>query len=259
MPHTIRPARVPTLGGLLDEAVRRRTSLIRRRRPGRRDPVIDVGAALDLTGLELRGDVDAIAYRPFGRNDATVVAIERTGGVTATTPVGAEAFDDGRRALGLPTPPPPVTLAHYVEALWLDRALALTLDADLGRPPRWAELSRAHPLADGCRTDADELRRRTGALPVGWARLRERIAASRLTTSTMDARVARWCDEGAFARRMLAGVAEPTDAGADLDELLDPADAERLRAALATYGGGNSAESASPTSARTVDSSVFQS
>lgn len=158
-----------------------------------------------------------------------------------------------RRALGLPTPPPPCDLVPLLVDVWLARVAAVALAGPAG----WREVVHAHPAAPageeddgprgpdpGHRGDVPD-----GPLPTpaAMAALTRAAAASTTWEACRHASAERsgagavvqlppgaaaWLDEGAFARWVL-GESLPWDAALDLLEaLVRPAAVDLLRAAL---------------------------
>lgn len=126
-------------------------------------------------------------------------------------PVGLLA-DACRRALGLPTPPPPSDTGPLWAALWLDAVVA----AAAGSVARtWPDVAAHHPAArllldtaggaaDGDRVAAELLGLgRRLAQERSWRRLRDACAAGTWPVPGLDPGDAGWFDLGAFARRVL--------------------------------------------------------
>lgn len=222
-----------------------------------RDPITLETAALaswssaePLLGVHCAPSVHAVAYPAevvvatddLWEDHVVGIAVDRSGataivppdeGASITAPdQGCLTLDLGLRALRLPTPPPERPIESYVDGTWLDHVLMVALAADLGDPPRWREISRLHPLAGGLTRSPETLRRARGTLHGGWESLRCSVARSGRSGRIMSAALARWCDTGSFARRMLAPVPETELLLADLAEILRPRDAALLRMAI---------------------------
>lgn len=122
-------------------------------------------------------------------------------------PVGLLA-DACRRALGLPTPPPPTDTGPLWAALWLDAVVAAAGGAIV---PTWPDVAAHHPAArllldtaDGDRVAAELLGLgRRLAQERSWRRLRDACAAGTWPVPGLDPGEAGWFDLGAFARRVL--------------------------------------------------------
>jgi hypothetical protein len=125
-------------------------------------------------------------------------------------PVGLLA-DACRRALRLPTPPPPADTSPLWAALWLDAVVAAAAGSDA---LTWAEVAAHHPAArllrdtaggaDGDRVAAELLALgRRLAQERDWRRLRSACAAGNWPVPGLDPVDAGWFDLGAFARRVL--------------------------------------------------------
>jgi len=144
----------------------------------------------------------------------------------------ATLIDLGLRALGLTTARPTLPLIGLLDRIWLDRVMAAVLDSDLGRPPEWGSLAALHPAMPRC-TDPDQLAVVRALFHTRWETLRLRIVAADIRWPGMPPTVAHWLDDGSVSRWCVADTPDPAPILDDLDELLDPAVAERLRASLA--------------------------
>jgi hypothetical protein len=160
--------------------------------------------------------------------DGTVVDEPGTGTVT----------DALRRALGVPTAPPPVGTAELFAAVWL-------ADLAAGRRARtWAEAALRHPsmrlLADRFpRPQPEELIGCGRSLhrTMTWERLRQRAADGRvdLDVPGIDASVAAWMDDGMFARWVLGTVPPLPRLLADVAAVLRPDVVRRVRRTLRAW------------------------
>lgn len=200
-------------------------------------------------GVRCAPAVDAIAYPVDARIvscDPTVrrlaVVVGRAGEADIVDPRRADPFrithefgplvDVGRRALGLATPAEPTPPVVMLDAVWTDRLLTATLDADLGSPPPWSVLGALHPLA-GAPITAQELRFRRLALPLDWSAFRHQATRSGGSWPGLAPGLAEWLDDGSFARWVLADLAPATHLLDDLSELLTPETMVHIDAALA--------------------------
>ncbi|RMH74986.1 MAG: hypothetical protein D6683_11975 [Actinomyces sp.] len=194
-----------------------------------------------LVGDRLAGEVTAVALA-VTRPAPAAVAVGRDGRVvwrpvadtSAAVTACVLATDMARRALGAPTPPPPVPCVDLVDLAWLDRCLAAVCAAPCGSPPTWRVLSALHPLAAGRSVTASALRRRRArfAAEVDWEAVRRLVADGSLAWRSPAPAVAAWLDEGAFSRWVLADLPDPDEARHDLCALLDRADADRVARVL---------------------------
>ncbi|MEM9464394.1 MAG: hypothetical protein AAGA90_03430 [Actinomycetota bacterium] len=192
-----------------------------------------------LLGVRFGAAVDAVAVT-LGPGHAPVLAVDRWGeaivvdgdhrnGSLQDAPL---LLDLARRSMGLATAPPERPVGELVDAVWLDRALRASLDAPLGEPPGWSGLARLHPGGtSGPSTSPEVLRHRARTAP-SWTVLRFQVAEGRARWPPVSAPLARWFDDGSFARHALAALPESEAVLADLFELLRPADAGRVDAAL---------------------------
>lgn len=190
-----------------------------------------------LVGHRFAGEVAAVALT-VTRPDPAAVAVGRDGRVVwrpvADTSDAVTACvlaaDMARRALGAPTPPPPVPCVDLVDLAWLDRCLAAVCAAPCGSPPGWRALSALHPLAAGRPVTVAALRTRRArfAGEVDWESVRRLVADGSLAWRSPAPATAAWLDEGAFSRWVLADLPDPDEARHDLCALLDRADAHRV-------------------------------
>lgn len=207
-----------------------------------------------LVGVTCPRPVDAVAAAHRARlhtggrvSDAVVgVAVTRAG--TVAVRVGQDhrpprslrriegpLVDIGLRALGLATPACARRPLDLLDAAFAETVLRQVLDADLGCPPTWAEVSASHPLAAGVPLTAAELwTRRSDLAPVEWSHVRDRIVARECRPDPeLTPSLALWLDDGALARWLFARHPEPDQMFADVCELLDPVTAGAFRAAHA--------------------------
>jgi hypothetical protein len=199
-------------------------------------------------GVRCAPAVDAIAYpvdarivscEPSIRRLAVVVA--RAGEAVIVDPRRADPLcitaefgplvDVGRRALGLATPAEPTPPVTMLDAVWADRLLAATLDADLGAPPSWSSLGALHPLA-GASITSEDLRLRRLAMPLDWSAFRRQAARSGASWPGLTPGLAEWLDDGSFARWALADLPPATHLLDDLAALLAPETMVHIDAAL---------------------------
>lgn len=208
------------------------------------DPVL---RALPLVGTRFGGSVDAVASRVgFGRphSPPPVVAVDRYGEAVMLDPLLDAPYDvsdepsivvdAALRALGLDTPAPDRTVAAFLDTVWLDRALAATLDAPLGEPPGWGELAALHPCAPaGPRLLSPEHlvhRRRSDAH--SWSAFRSSLIDRAITWPPISGSLAAWFDPGSLCRHLFSLLPEPEVVRAELGELLSPHDVARIESVV---------------------------
>ena len=192
-----------------------------------------------VVGIRCTPRTAAVAYPVAARlvrSDATrrklAVVVPRDGTAhivdpcrDAPLPVSVDfgpVVDVGRRALGLATPAersPPVVL---LDAIWVERVLVATLDADIGHRPTWATISALHPLAGAALTPS-MLRDRRLSLGVEWSPFRRRATGFDTAWPDLSPSLAEWLDDGSFARWVLGELPPTTPLLGDLAELLDEA------------------------------------
>jgi hypothetical protein len=117
--------------------------------------------------------------------------------------------DACRRALGLPTAPPPASSLELWLQIWLDRVTEMGVYGS--GPLTWDAVVRFHP---GCATAGDDpdpvtVAERTERLAEDWPwrRLRHEPAVLDLPGPPLDPALARWMDDGMAARWFLTETA----------------------------------------------------
>ena len=173
-----------------------------------------------------------------GRRCATTLLLDRDGREVALLRTGEEVRllpgpmdgtipDACRRALGLPTAPPPSSSAGLWTVLWLDRVLAAWSDPSTRRSVTsgWAALARLHPAANHESDDLDVpaslvrlARAHAEAWP--WARLRAHPEAAPAPGPCLPASVTQWMDDGFYARWTIGAFPSIGQLGTDLPALL---------------------------------------
>jgi len=169
-----------------------------------------------------------------GRERATA-ALED--GTVVDEPGAGTVTDALRRALRLPTAPPPVGSEELFAAIWLGELAAAE------RPLAWAEAALRHPamklLATGFpKPQPEELiscgRSLHRAIP--WEKLRQRAAAGRFDAGEqIDEELAAWMDDGMFARWVLAGMTPLPVLLGQCAAVLSPDVLRRVRRALRAW------------------------
>lgn len=169
-------------------------------------------------------------------------SVLRTGDVVTDIPGAAVGIvpDLCRRALGLPTDPPPAptSLPLWV-TIWLDRIMAAWSDPSRRRrlTAAWAPLAALHPAVAAspdhhppALDDPAHLvalaRAHTDAWP--WRRLRAEPDAAPLPDGHLTPEIAAWMDDGLYARWALGAFPHAAELITDLRALLD----EPLRSQL---------------------------
>jgi hypothetical protein len=152
----------------------------------------------------------------------------RRGALTTRLPGMPEGVvgDACRRALGLPTPPPPASTVELWLRVWLDRvveAAAFTDDPD--RLASWPAVAALHPAAPARRPsaplsaappdgagfgDPEAVAETTHVLSSAWpwSRLRHDPDVVDTARPPLPRAAARWMDDGMFARWVLADFAD---------------------------------------------------
>jgi hypothetical protein len=171
---------------------------------------------------------------------------------SAGEPMGR--IDDAlRRALGLPTAPPPGTTHLLWSTQWLDAIVeqVATAVATLprGRTRRSAHavsmpaLVGLHPAVTAYDLDPSTLDLRALvdqghrlAADRDWSQLRRACTTGLWTHPSVDADVAAWLDDGSFARWVLGDWPDLEDLLDAVDVLLEPADAADIACTLDAWG-----------------------
>lgn len=164
---------------------------------------------LDLPAAEPAASTITFLTDRDGR-EASVLRIDGT--VTDVAgPAEGTVPDLCRRVLGRPTPPPPPSTAPLWTAIWLERVAEAW-----GQPGRrralmssWGEVAALHPVFDAVDGNDDEVGSEPGRLlPAAlahagrhpWAAVRTRPDPLPLPGGPLPPAVARWMDDGFFAR-----------------------------------------------------------
>lgn len=156
---------------------------------------------------------------------------------------GGEQVDLLRRALGLPTDPPPCGSEVYWAIEWLSELLG----RDAGADTTWATVVDAHPAVTMARritgvpptsfTDRDLIPASVGlARLFDWDRMRDGLAEGFLEVPELVPADAKWFDDGAFARFVLNRCPPLAMLRSELDERLATDVAFRLASTLDTLG-----------------------
>lgn len=176
-----------------------------------------------------------LAHRTLVQDEPAMT--ERLSGEAVT----GEQIDLLRLALGLPTDPPPCSTGVYWAIGWLASIMA-------GPPPStWDDLVRAHPaapvrqVADDGDLDLVFERAERYVAACTWKRLRRMAASGTVTVPSVSPDDARWLDEGAFARLVLARCPPLSLMRRRVAERLPEALNRRLAAALDRLGVPESA------------------
>jgi hypothetical protein len=172
--------------------------------------------------------------------------IMRHGQVVTPLPGPPEGVvaDACRRALGLPTAPPPQDTIELWVLIWLDRLVETV--AVLGRAERyatWETIAALHPAAPGQPAQTGRPQAPPSAAPLEptaapialaeatrqlaeawpWSRLRVDPDVADTAGPPLPSDIAQWMDDGMFARWVLAELPELADLASAVDALLPPA------------------------------------
>lgn len=133
--------------------------------------------------------------------------------------------DACRRALGLPTTPPPASSAELWTLAWLDRIVdAAVRRGGPGRPTDWPAIAALHPVVGPSRPapDPPALAAAAAALAEAWpwSRLRAEPSVVSIPGVDQSPATAAWMDDGMWARWLLAGLPARADLLAAVHDLL---------------------------------------
>ncbi len=191
-----------------------------------------------LVGVRCGRAVQAVAYPLSARlvdneeTDARIaIVVNRTSRPQIIDPrkdqpltVEAElgpAIDVGRRALGMPTPAELASPSDVLDVYWLDGIISVVIRSGLEESLSWAAAVLMHPLADET-IEPWRLRDRRLKLPLGWDAFRSRACNASSPWPGMNPGIARWLDDGSFARWCLANLPDKDTILDDLRDLLEP-------------------------------------
>jgi hypothetical protein len=195
------------------------------------------------------------AHSPRGTEAVTVTLLVDRAGATASVLQRGRALEvlpgrpDGvvadacRRALGLPTAPPPGSSVVLWTLTWLERVVAEAHARVPGQAaPSWAAVARLHPANSGP-SDPVGLALDAAALAEAWpwSRLRVEPALADLPGSPPSPAVAHWMDDGMWARWLIRDLPPAADMLDAVRALLTPvlADAIHLVVAAAVESAGS--------------------
>jgi hypothetical protein len=202
---------------------------------GRRFPTVSV----QLTG---RDGSWAATWRSLDGSHADAGACS---GAAGAGPLPFGRIDDAlRRALGLPTAPPPASTTLLWITQWLDAIVEAAAANDPVPRSRWpvAALVALHPVVAAFDLDpaalsladfvaqGDKL-----AAWRDWAQLRQACAAGVWEHPELDPETAAWLDDGAFARWVLGACPELDELRNAVGVLLDPTVLAIVDAALSSW------------------------
>ena len=163
--------------------------------------------------------------------------------------------DACRRALGLPTRPPPPSTTDLWLRIWLDRLIEATVFADdAGRFTCWAAVAAEHPAAPGQPTSlranarstrepvltddpyllADATLQLAALWP--WSRLRLDPDIVDTAQPPLPRHLTDWMDDGMFARWVLSDLVALDTLASAVDDLLPPAISAAIAETVTTAG-----------------------
>jgi hypothetical protein len=164
--------------------------------------------------------------------------------------------DACRRALGLPTGPPPPSTTDLWLRIWLDRLVeAVVFADDGGRFTSWAAVAALHPAAPGQATSPRANTRSTRQPPLvddpylladatlqmaalwPWSRLRLDPELVDTAQPPLPGHLAGWMDDGMFARWVLSDLVALDVLASTVEALLPPAIAAAVAETVTTAGG----------------------
>jgi len=157
----------------------------------------------------------------------------------AGLPEGAVG-DACRRALGLPTAPPPESSVGLWLHVWLDRVVEVVGDDPARSALTWGAVAALHPGSGGlgAAPDPQIVAESTHDLAerLPWSHLRLDPDMVDTARPPVARPVAQWMDDGMFARWMLAELVDPRVLAQTLEAVLDPAVTEQIGQSFALCG-----------------------
>ena len=177
---------------------------------------IEPAAAADWTRpAGVSGRKDHWVCTLLARDGRCASRVHRPDGTTMELPGDAEGvtMDAMKRALGMPTSPPPHSSAALVARIWLG-AIAELLDSQPDKSVTWAEVVALHPVAEAVKEfggDFDDPPRDIAGLLAlsdmwSWEYLHRRAIDLSTMAPAIDSDLARWMDVGMFSRWILSGL-----------------------------------------------------
>jgi hypothetical protein len=156
-------------------------------------------------------------------------------------PSEGRMLDSLRRCFELRTPPPPVGPGRLQAVAWLVAILEHGTAAS--RQLSWSDVSRLHPVALALGTDlgGSDAGLLSGLLRLAasawsWEDLRRQAERDACLADVIDPKLARWMDEGMFARWILSELPSPDELLARVRPYLAPSAARRLVHAVHASG-----------------------
>lgn len=192
--------------------------------------VVAPGRRLMLDSLDPELVDDSVTVCALLARSGMVASEVRTSGgeVVSRGATTGRVVDACRRVLGLDTAPAPLGPHVWVTLRWIDRVIAVVLDADLGRPPTWPELARLRWLDTPLlRSHGGSPARRTVS-EWTWTELRRACADDLLEVPCIEPETAGWMDDGLFAREAIAAFAPLVESLGDLRQLLPPGTFDKI-------------------------------
>jgi hypothetical protein len=164
--------------------------------------------------------------------------------------------DACRRALGLPTRPPPPSTTDLWLRVWLDRIVETIVFADdADELTSWPAVAALHPAAPGQHTSlrANPRSTREPAITANpylladatlqlaaiwpWSRLRRDPEVADTAQPPLPRHLAEWMDDGMFARWVLSDLVALDTLASTVDDLLPPATSAAIAETVTTAGG----------------------
>jgi hypothetical protein len=210
-----------------------------------------LGIVATATVTRFDGPIEPPVPIPLGRTPgarfACVVGRDALMGWSMRLPDGSELneapkegrmLDCLRRCLELPTPPPPEGPGSIQSVLWL--AAIVEEGSQANRRLGWREVLRLHPVASGITETPDvevtgqnlpELVRLSSSIWT-WERLRRDTLINHWAADVVSDDVARWMDDGMFARWILAELPAADELLTRVRQYVAPSTARRIAHAV---------------------------
>ena len=191
---------------------------------------------------------DAVTVTLLVDRDGDAACVVRKGDEVTPMPGRPEGTvaDACRRALGLPTAPPPGTTLGLWTLNWLDRVVEVATRADAGsRLTTWPQVAELHaavgPLTGAVTGVSGPAALAASAQALAeawtWARLRDEPAVVELPGRPPSPQLAAWMDDGMWARWLLSRLPGRDDLLAAVHALLPARLAEGVHVVARTAWG----------------------
>jgi hypothetical protein len=177
------------------------------------------------------------------RDGSVATLLRSPDGLIATSgEAEGRVIDALRRTLGLPTPTAEQTTADLLAILWLEALLAA---ADSGAILGWPAAAGLHPAMRVLAAEGHDIApehftmiARVATAAWSWENLRLQAVQERWMDHLIPPGLARWMDEGMFARWLLGEVASLASATSAVQAVMDPRVWHQIATVITASGAG---------------------